>query len=53
MTQEEIQATLLKVLKSGPIRLGELVPPAANNNLRNVVRNRTGIDFEVRMVYSQ
>jgi hypothetical protein len=47
MTQEEIQATLLKILKSGPIRLGGLVPPATNNNLRNVVRNRTGIDFEI------
>lgn len=47
MTEEEIQATLLKLLKSGPIRLSELVHPRTNDNLRNAVKSRTGIDLQV------
>jgi hypothetical protein len=47
MTQEEIQTTLLKLLKSGPVSLGQLVSPAGNNDLRKVVRSRTGVDFQV------
>jgi hypothetical protein len=48
MTEEEIQTTLLKLLKPGPIRLSELVLPAVNNNLRKVAKSRTGTDFEVQ-----
>jgi hypothetical protein len=48
MTQEEIQTTLLKLLKvSGAIHLGELVSPNANEQIRRAVRARTGVDFEV------
>jgi len=47
MNQEEIQTTLIELLKAGPIRLSELVLPAVNNNLRKVAKSRTGTDFEV------
>ena len=48
MTQEEIQTTLLKFLKvDGPTRLGSLVTPNANSQVRNLVRSRTRIEFEV------
>src|SRR5215475_13743338 len=48
MNQEEIQTTLIELLKAGPIRLSELVLPAVNNNLRKVAKSRTGTDFEVQ-----
>jgi hypothetical protein len=45
MTQEEIQTTLLKLLKDGAVILGELVYPTANNSLRKAVKSRTGNRF--------
>jgi hypothetical protein len=47
MTQEEIQTTLTRLLKAGPIRLSDLVLPTVNDNLRKVAKSRTGTDFEV------
>jgi hypothetical protein len=47
MTQEEIQTTLLKLLKAGPFLLGHLVLPQTNDQLRARVRSQTQVDFEV------